>query len=195
MINRAIQIKLQLETLKVRQSSLNLYWPTETEWDELQDINELLSEFAMATTELSGQNYPTIAHVSVIFLSLMAYLNTWSDPEYLLYDIVNQMKQKLETYWNIIDENTRVLAFLDPRYKNLCFSEMDSNSVLQYFRQKLPSLSLPQSQSQAPQAQKSRMSHFVARLSNNQNISTEKDKISSYWNLASASDDIAPLDW
>src|ERR1051326_4263391 len=67
---------------------------------------------------------------------------------------------------------------------------MDSNSVLQYIHQKLPSLSLLQLQSQ-----KSRMSHFVARLSNNQNISTEKDEISSYWNLASASDDIAPLDW
>src|ERR1043165_2692717 len=102
MINRAIQIKLQLETLKVRQSSLNLYWPTETEWDELQDINELLSEFAMATTELSGQNYPTIAHVSVIFLSLMAYLSSReNDSEYLLHDMVIKIKQKLEEYWNL----------------------------------------------------------------------------------------------
>ena len=40
------------------------------------------------------------------------------------------------------------------------------------------------------------MSHFAARLSNTQqNISTQNDEISSYWNLACASDNIAPLEW
>ena len=74
-IERAIKIKLQLETLKIQQSSLYYNWPTELEWNELQDFSELLSEFAMATTELSGQNYPIMAYVHVIFLSLIAYLN------------------------------------------------------------------------------------------------------------------------
>ena len=40
------------------------------------------------------------------------------------------------------------------------------------------------------------MSHFAARLSNTQqNISAQNDEISSYWNLACASDNIAPLEW
>ncbi|PKY58484.1 hypothetical protein RhiirA4_512776, partial [Rhizophagus irregularis] len=83
MIDRAIEIKLQLETLKLRHISLNLYWPTESEWNELHNIRELLSEFEMATTELSGQTYPTIAHVRVIFLSLLSYLNAQNGSEYL----------------------------------------------------------------------------------------------------------------
>ena len=39
-------------------------------------IKEILSEFAMATTELSGQTYPTAAHVCILFLSLISYLNS-----------------------------------------------------------------------------------------------------------------------
>ena len=45
-----------------------------------------------ATTELSGQTYPTAAHVHIIFLSLMAYLNAQNDSEYLLSEMVNEIK-------------------------------------------------------------------------------------------------------
>src|SRR5947207_6860716 len=122
MINRTIEIKLQLETLKVQQSNLlSSYWPTDQEWNELHDIKEILSEFAMATTELSGQTYSTAANVRVLFLSLISYLNSQNDSGHLLYDMINKIKQKLEHYWNMIDENSKVTAFLDPRYKNLCY--------------------------------------------------------------------------
>ena len=196
MIDRAIKIKLQLETLKLRHSSLNLYWLTNKEWEEIQDVGELLSEFAMATTELSGQNYPTIAHVCVIFLSLIAYLSSReNDSEYLLHDMVIKIKQKLEEYWNLIGDNLKVLAFFDPRYKNLCFIGMDTNSVLSFIRQKLPSITQTQEQTQT-QTNQSCMSHFLSRLSSEQSIiPVQKDEISSYWNLASASCDISPLDW
>ena len=194
MINRAIEIKLQLETLKVRQSNLNSYWPTDQEWNELHDIKEILSEFAMATTELSGQTYPTAANVRILFLSLMSYLNSQNDPEHLLNEMIDKIKQKLERYWNIMDENSKVTAFFDPRYKNLCYSGIDTNSVLGFIHQKFPSIS--QSQSQVQVQTNSRMSHFLARLSNNQpSISVQRDEISSYWNLACASPDITPLDW
>ncbi|CAB4427925.1 unnamed protein product [Rhizophagus irregularis] len=194
MIDRAIEIKLQLETLKLRHISLNLYWPTESEWNELHNIRELLSEFEMATTELSGQTYPTIAHVRVIFLSLLSYLNAQNGSEYLLNDMVKQIKPKLENYWNIMDDNSKVSAFLDPRYKNLCFPGMETDSILDFIRQKLPLLS--QISAPAQTQSHSRMSHFLARLNSNQNNSThQKDEISSYWNLACASLDIAPLEW
>ena len=195
MINRAIEIKLQLETLKVRQSNLlSSYWPTDQEWNELHDIKEILSEFAMATTELSGQTYPTAAHVRILFLSLISYLNSQNDPNHLLSDMIDKIKQKLERYWNIIDENSKISAFFDPRYKNLCFSGMDTNSVLGFIRQKFPFIT--QSQSQVQIQTNSRMSHFLSRLSNNQpNILIQRDEISSYWNLACASQDITPLDW
>ena len=133
MIDRAVKMKLQLETLKIRQPSLSLYWLTELEWEELQDVSELLSEFAMATTELSGQNYPTIAHVCVIFLSLIAYLSSKeNDTGYILHDMIVNIKQKLKEYWNLIGDNLRVLAFFDPHYKNLCFPGMETNSVLSF---------------------------------------------------------------
>jgi hypothetical protein len=138
MIERAIKIKLQLETLKIRHPGLYCDWPTELEWNELQDISELLSEFAMATTELSGQNYPTMAYVRVIFLSLIAYLNGQNNDEYILQDIVIRIKEKLEEYWNLIDNNSKLPAFLDPRYKNFCFPAVDVNSILEFVRQKLP---------------------------------------------------------
>jgi hypothetical protein len=151
----------------------------------------------MATTELSGQTYPTIAHVRVIFLSLIAYLNTLNNSEEcLLIDMVAPMKLKLENYWsNIMDDNSKVLAFFDPRFKNICFPGMEINSILEFIRQKLPSISQISVQSQKP-SQKTRMSHFISRIANNQNLSTnERDEISSYWNFACASNDISPLDW
>ena len=41
------------------------------------------------------------------------------------------------------------------------------------------------------------MLHFISRLANNQNTSTNnnRDEISNYWNFATASTDISPLDW
>src|SRR5436190_23147655 len=93
MINRAIEIKLQLETLKVRQSNLlSSYWPTDQEWNELHDIKEILSEFAMATTELSGQTYPTAAHVRILFLSLISYLNSQNDSNHLLSSVPQMIR-------------------------------------------------------------------------------------------------------
>ena len=198
MIERAIKIKLQLEILKIRHENLNSYWPTLSEWEKLDGIKELLSEFAMATTELSGQSYPTIAHVRVIFLSLIAYLNTLNNSEdYLLNDMVTLMKLKLENYWNnIMDDNSKILAFFDPRFKNVCYSGMEINSILEYIRQKLPSIPQTPVQIQIP-SHKSRMHHFISRLANNQTSSTNnnRDEISNYWNFATASTDISPLDW
>ena len=108
--------------------------------------------------------------------------------------MIDKIKQKLERYWNMIDENSKVSAFFDPRYKNLCFSGTDTNSVLGFICQKFPFIT--QSQSQVQIQTNSRMSHFLSRLSNNQpNILIQRDEISSYWNLACASQDITPLDW
>jgi hypothetical protein len=198
MIERAIGIKLQLETLKIRHTNLASYWPTSSEWEKLNSIKELLSEFAMATTELSGQSYPTVAHVRVIFLSLIAYLNTLSDSEEcLLNDMILPMKLKLENYWNnIMDDSSKILAFFDPRFKHVCYSGMEINSILEYIRQKLPSIPQTPVQTQIP-SQKSRMLHFISRLANNQNISANnnRDEISNYWNFATASTDTSPLDW
>src|SRR5436305_13628186 len=149
MINRAIEIKLQLETLKVQQSNLlSSYLTTDQEWNELHDIKEILSEFAMDTTELSVQTYPTAAHVRILFLSLISYLNSQNDSNHLLSDMMDKIKQKLERYWNIIDENSKISAFFDSRYKNLCFSGMDTNSVLGFICQKFPFITQSQSQVQ-----------------------------------------------
>src|SRR5271154_783569 len=117
--------------------------------------------------------------------------------EYLLNDMVIQIKSKLENYWNnIMDDNLKVLAFFDPRYKNLCFPGMEINSILEFIRKKLPLVSQISTQTSG---NKSQMSHFISRLSNNQNISNistnQKDEISNYWNYARASNDISLLDW
>ena len=42
MIEHAIEIKLQLETLKIRHLNLTPYWPILSEWDELNSIKELI---------------------------------------------------------------------------------------------------------------------------------------------------------
>ncbi len=46
----------------------------------------------MATTELSGQTYPTAAHVRILFLSLISYLNSQNDPNHLLSDMIDKIK-------------------------------------------------------------------------------------------------------
>ena len=95
-----------------------------------------------------------------------------------------------------MDDSSKILAFFDPRFKYVCYSGMEINSILEYIRQKLPSIPQTPVQTQIP-SQKSRMLHFISRLANNQNISANnnRDEISNYWNFATASTDTSPLDW
>src|ERR1044071_6057963 len=64
---------------------------------------------------------------------------------------------------------------------DLCFIGMDTNSVLSFICQKLPSITQTQEQTQT-QTNQSCRSHFLSRLLSEQsNIPVQKDEISSYW--------------
>ncbi len=47
------------------------------------------------------------------------------------------MKEKFDNYYKILKEITHISVFLDLRYKNYCFSEINDKEILLLIQQKL----------------------------------------------------------
>jgi len=97
----------------------NLYL-SQDEWNQIQDLISLLEQFYLATKELSYQNYPTIAYARIILLSICSDLKTYSNENNLLKKVALSIYNKLQVYWEYINEISHVAAFLDPHYKRYC---------------------------------------------------------------------------
>ncbi|CAB5353650.1 unnamed protein product [Rhizophagus irregularis] len=137
MVNRACILKDSISMLAVKYPILNNYLPTQLEWELFHDLNQFLEPFDKATIDLSAQSYPTIAHSRVILLAIKIDLYVDRGEDSLLKDLVVPMKEKFETYYEVLKEPTHIAAFLDPRYKSYCFPEMNDNEILQPIQQKL----------------------------------------------------------
>ena len=114
MINRACTLKENILMLAVKYPNLNNYLPNQTEWELFYDLDQFLETFNNATTDLSTQSYPTIAHSWVILLVIKIDLFSDRGNDSLLNDLISPMKEKFESYYEILKELTHIAAFLDP---------------------------------------------------------------------------------
>ena len=130
MINRACFLKEYIQMALVRSPDLSSYFPEENEWELYKDLNEFLGQFYNATTTLSSQTYPTIAHSRIILLAIKKDLETSRGDESLLKDAINAMKIKYNEYYKKLESSSHISAFLDPRYKKYCFPEMQDNEII-----------------------------------------------------------------
>ena len=117
----------------------------------------LLSQFNVATIELSSQTYPTIAYARVVLLGLLVDLNNNRDHNYSLNEVLFAIRNKLQEYWSHINKMTHVATFFDPRYKAIAYQGLDINQIFEPIRNNLPTLT-----SNLPSTSRS---IFVQRLS------------------------------
>ncbi|CAG8692005.1 26065_t:CDS:2 [Dentiscutata erythropus] len=122
MLKRLLVLKEYLDIIILRHSLLQDLYLTQSEWDYITSLVKLLDQFEVATKELSAQNYPTIAHVRIILLSICNDLKTYSINANLK-EVSAAIYGKLQNYWQHIDEIAHVAAFLDPPIKSFVFLE------------------------------------------------------------------------
>ena len=85
----------------------------------LQDTIIVLEPLERVTKNLSGSKYPTIADVRFYFNEIRDHLKYCMErDQYMLADSINQ---KIEEYWNILDNATIIATILDPRNKITLF--------------------------------------------------------------------------
>ncbi|CAB4381189.1 unnamed protein product [Rhizophagus irregularis] len=161
--------------LAVKYPILNNYLPTQLEWELFHDLNQFLEPFDKATIDLSAQSYPTIAHSRVILLAIKIDLYVDRGEDSLLKDLVVPMKEKFETYYEVLKEPTHIAAFLDPRYKSYCFPEMNDNEILQPIQQKLEQMQPVTSVSST------KISPFLAKLKSTRGVQIVDDEVNKYW--------------
>ncbi len=148
----------------------------------------LLSQFNVATVELSTQTYPTIAHARVVLLGLLVDLNNSRNHDYPLNEVLSAIRNKIQEYWGYINEMTHVATFFDPRYKAIAYQDLSVNQIFEPIRNNLPDL--------ASDLPSTSTSIFVQRLSSTrQQRNTNTDELLKYWELADASFDMEPLSW
>ncbi len=189
MINRACILKENIQMLAIKYPQLNNYLPTQTEWELFYDLDQFLESFNNATNDLSTQSYPTVAHSRIILLAIKIDLYADRGHESLLNNVINSMKEKFDNYYEILKETTHISAFLDPRYKNYCFPEMNEEEILLPIQQKLE-------QEQPITSKKStKISPFLQKLKASKNIHIVDNEVSKYWNSNEAAEDIKPLEW
>lgn len=71
-----------------------------------------------ATIFLSAAQYPTIADVRFVFIGILEHLeNIIETEEFTQSEMASSVRQKIDEYWNYIDQQTLVPTVLDPRYK------------------------------------------------------------------------------
>ncbi|CAB5367680.1 unnamed protein product [Rhizophagus irregularis] len=165
-------------------------WLNEREWEKIEHLVNLLSQFHIATAELSTQTYPTIAYARVVHLGLLVDLNENRGHNYSLSEVLLAIHNKIQEYWAHIDKMTHVPAFFDPRYKTIAYKNLEINEILEPIRNNFPDSALSNLPSN------NNASIFVQRLSSvRQQRNSNTDELLKYWESADASFDIEPLSW
>ncbi|GES87046.1 zinc finger BED domain-containing protein RICESLEEPER 2-like [Rhizophagus clarus] len=185
-----LTLKEDLSIIKSRHQPLQDIWLNEREWEKIEHLVTLLSQFHIATTELSTQTYPTIAYARVVLLGLLVDLNENRNHNYPLSEVLLAIRNKIQEYWVHIDKMTHVLAFFDPRYKTIAYKNLEINEILEPIRNNFSDSAL----SNLPSNNST--SIFVQHLSSvRQQRNANTDELLKYWESADASFDIEPLSW
>ncbi|XP_019086286.1 PREDICTED: zinc finger BED domain-containing protein RICESLEEPER 2-like [Camelina sativa] len=122
--------------------------PSDLEWERAELICELLQPFAELTKMISGSSYPT---ANLYFMQVWA-IKCWlrdhedsSDP--VICDMVENMNEKYEKYWEEFSDILAIAAVFDPRLKfaflEFCYNILDpstTKSKLAHVRKKMDQL-------------------------------------------------------
>ena len=196
MAERALELKNDLTIIQSRNKLLKDIWLEDDEWEKIevsslliyyilyfenlfnnfnyQELVNLLSQFDIATIELSGQTYPTIVYARVVILGLLVDLNQ-NQYSYDVYNILSAIRDKIQDYWKQLDQTTHIAAFFDPRYKTIAYHGLSRDKILSPIRDQLPTL-VPSNLSNDD-----KKSIFVQRLSLlNQQKNTNTDELLKY---------------
>lgn len=150
----------------------------------------LLSQFDVATIELSTQTYPTIAYARVVLLGLLVDLNRNRNCTYPLNEVLVAICSKIQEYWDQINIMTHVPTFFDPRYKSIAYQSLPTNEILDPICNHLPVSTFDST------TNNNQRSIFVQHLSTiSQQRSANTDELIKYWESVDASFDIEPLSW
>ncbi|CAB4492773.1 unnamed protein product [Rhizophagus irregularis] len=142
MAERALILKDDLSIIKSQHQPLQDIWLNEREWEKIEHLVNLLSQFHIATAELSTQTYPTIAYARVVLLGLLVDLNENRGHNYYLSEVLLAICNKIQEYWTHIDKMTHVPAFFDPRYKTIAYKNLEINEILEPIRNNFPDSAL-----------------------------------------------------
>jgi hypothetical protein len=124
-----------------------------------------------------------------VLLGLLVDLNQ-NQYSYDIYDVLLAIRDKIQDYWEQLDQTTHVAAFFDPKYKTIAYSGLSKDEILAPIRDKLPTSVSNLS------TNNNNKSIFVQRLSSlNQQRNTNTDELLKYWDSAEASFDMKPLSW
>jgi len=94
------------------------------------NLNQFLKSFNNVTNDLSIQLYPIVAYLQIILLVIK--IDLYADREYesFLNNIINSIKEKFNNYYKILKKITYISIFLNQKYKNYYFSEMNEKEIL-----------------------------------------------------------------
>ncbi len=216
MIQRALELQDDLYTVKSLNKSISDIWLTQNEWKKikvsiyyilsdllilqfinflkfnLQELENFLSQFNIATIELSGQRYPTIAYARIVLLGLLVDFNNKREYDYILRRVFLAVRNKIKEYWDKLDEITHIAAFFDPRYKNIAYQGISKEEILTPIRNCFP---ISTSSSQANNRKKSVFAQRLSNFNQQQQQNINSDELIRYWESSEANDDIEPLSW
>ncbi|CAG8799349.1 20404_t:CDS:2 [Gigaspora margarita] len=119
MIDRALVLCIDLDTLIICYSALHNLQLSNNEWSIL------------------SSNYSIIADLRLIISSLHNHLDmfnsTYSDINLVAFGI----KEKLDEYWLLMQEASKIAAFFDPHFKKIVYFEQSVDKILAPIRSNL----------------------------------------------------------
>jgi hypothetical protein len=209
MLERAIEIKPFLNHLVTNFPALTTNWPTNEEWLVLNNLLDLLAPFALITKVISASSYPMVGEVKWLFLGVKNHLEKHRD-NYPLQDLIDNMKEVFNYYFEQINYSLHIPGFFDPRYKKSAYKRMTQEDILNPIQtvmnnyKKSDITSTEDNTIQNLQYQFNNLSASATRSyfqtlfmpddQDQQSIRIE-DELEIYFNSNSPSLDIMPLEW
>jgi hypothetical protein len=126
MIERALKLKRVLKSLSCEEKSVFTQNKiSDTEWDDLNSILELLKPFYEATFMVSQQSYPSLCVVVPLFDNLLQHLQKQRDNNNLIIkNTAKLMENKLKSYETRLKNDLSYFAvILEPRLNINYFKE------------------------------------------------------------------------
>ncbi|KAF0530526.1 zinc finger bed domain-containing protein ricesleeper 2-like [Gigaspora margarita] len=128
---------MDLDSLVIRYSALRDLQLFEDEWNILLELHNCLKPFNITTEILSKSNYLTIADLRLIISGLFNHLNTFYSDHQDMNLVVSKIQEKLDEYWSIMQEASKIAAFFDPHFKQIVYSEDPADEILASIRENL----------------------------------------------------------
>jgi hypothetical protein len=126
MVESALKLKRVLKSLSCEEKSVFTQNKiSDTEWDDLNSILELLKPFYEATFMVSPQSYPSLCVVVPLFDNLLQHLQKQRDNNNLIIkNTAKSMENKLKSYETKLKNDLSYFAvILDPRLNINYFKE------------------------------------------------------------------------